>query len=563
MDGQETPNVAAGSSQEASLASAAGNGGPPTRRGAGWLLTTAAALLVLAAVLAPSQFGHLTPGAFVRIPLEGLLAVAVLLALPARARQPVAALLGVLLSLLTIVKIADLGFSAALGRPFNVLIDWVLLDDAVDFVHASFGRPAAVGAVAAATLLLLALPIALVGAVLRLSRRVARYHAASTRAVAVLTAIWVACAVFDVRIVPGLPVADTHTTTLAATHLRQLPEGIRDRDRFAAEIVEDAFRHTPGDQLLTALRGKDVLFVFIESYGRNAVEAPEFAPAIGALLDAGYRRLHAAGYDARSAFLTSSTIGGASWLAHDTLFSGLWIDTEQRHRALLASDRFTLHKAFRRANWEVVGVMPAVTHPWPEGAFFGYQRFYDNHALGYRGPNFAYAPIPDQYTLAAFHRLEHGRRDRGPLMAEIALVSSHSPWTVLPRMLDWSEVGDGSVYHHSRGVTHRDAREETPSQARDGYRRTIEYTLSCLISYIETYGNDDLVVVFLGDHQPSPLITGDNPSRDVPITIVARDPAVFDQIAEWGWQPGLRPGPQAPVWRMDSFRDRFLTAFSS
>jgi hypothetical protein len=47
----------------------------------------------------------------------------------------------------------------------------------------------------------------------------------------------------------------------------------------------------------------------------------------------------------------------------------------------------------------------------------------------------------------------------------------------------------------------------------------------------------------------------------VPVTIVAKDPAVLDRISGWGWQHGLNPGPQAPVWRMDAFRDRFLTAF--
>jgi hypothetical protein len=47
----------------------------------------------------------------------------------------------------------------------------------------------------------------------------------------------------------------------------------------------------------------------------------------------------------------------------------------------------------------------------------------------------------------------------------------------------------------------------------------------------------------------------------VPVTVVARDPAVLDRIAGWGWQDGLRPSPQAPIWRMDIFRDRFLTAF--
>ena len=69
------------------------------------------------------------------------------------------------------------------------------------------------------------------------------------------------------------------------------------------------------------------------------------------------------------------------------------------------------------------------------------------------------------------------------------------------------------------------------------------------------------MLVFLGDHQPAPIVTGDNASRDVPITIVAKDQAVLDQIAGWGWTDGLKPDPKAPVWQMDEFRDRFLTAF--
>jgi hypothetical protein len=99
------------------------------------------------------------------------------------------------------------------------------------------------------------------------------------------------------------------------------------------------------------------------------------------------------------------------------------------------------------------------------------------------------------------------------------------------------------------------------TRIRSAYIRSIEYSLSALISYVETYGDDNLVLVFLGDHQPAPIVTGGGASRDVPITIVARDQAVLDRISGWGWQDGLKPSPQAPVWRMNAFRDRFLTAF--
>lgn len=149
-------------------------------------------------------------------------------------------------------------------------------------------------------------------------------------------------------------------------------------------------------------------------------------------------------------------------------------------------------------------------------------------------------------------------------MAEIPLVSSHGPWAPIPRMVGWNELGDGSVYNSiaKEGESPDDVWRD-PSRVRTEYRRSIEYSLSSLISYVENYGDDNLVLVFLGDHQPAPIVTGENASRDVPITIVAHDPAVLDRVSGWGWQDGLRPGPQAPVWRMDAFRDRFLTAFGS
>ena len=54
--------------------------------------------------------------------------------------------------------------------------------------------------------------------------------------------------------------------------------------------------------------------------------------------------------------------------------------------------------------------------------------------------------MPDQYTLAALQRLELEKPNRAPVMAEVDLVSSHSPWAPLPQLVDWSRVGDGSVF---------------------------------------------------------------------------------------------------------------------
>ena len=138
--------------------------------------------------------------------------------------------------------------------------------------------------------------------------------------------------------------------------------------------------------------------MFVESYGRVSVQGSSFSPAIDAALDQGSKRLHAAGFSSRSAFLTSSTFGGVSWLAHSTLQAGVWVNSQPRYNQLVATDRFTLSDAFKRAGWRTIDDAPADDRPWPQGSsFYHYDKLYDRRDIGYRGPTFTYAPMPDQY----------------------------------------------------------------------------------------------------------------------------------------------------------------------
>jgi hypothetical protein len=531
---------------------------------AAWVTTALAGLLVLFALVAPNQIGRLTPGAFLRIPVEGLLGVALLLVLPGRARRIVAVLAGVALGVLTILKIVDMGFYAVLARPFDLVLDWSLLGDAMGFLTGSMGRVGGIATMVAVELLAISVIALTTLSVLRLTRLAARRKDITARAVAVLATVWVACAMLGAQIVPGAPVASGSAADLVYHRALDVRVGLHDQQAFTAEAGVDAFRDTPGKDLLSALRGKDVIVAFVESYGRSAIADPEYASQVGAVLDAGNRQLRAAGYASQSAFLTSPTVGGGSWLAHATFLSGLWISNQQRFRTLVSSDRLTLGGAFQRASWRTAVVMPGTTRAWPEGAFFGYDWIYAARDLGYRGPKYPLATMPDQYTLSAFERLKPQTPDHLPLMAAIELTSSHAPWAPVPRLIGWDQIGDGSVF----GPLAREGDQpadvyRNPARMRAAYGRAIAYSLNTLISYVKTYGDDDLVLVFLGDHQPAPGITGEGASRDVPITIVTRDRAVLDRISGWGWQDGLKPGPQAPVWRMSAFRDRFLTAFAS
>ena len=588
-------------------------GRPGLRTAVAWSATILACLLVWFALVAPNDLSELTPGAFLRLPVEGLIVVALALVLPPAARRILAAAVGVFLGLLTILKLFDMGFFEAFDRPFNPVADWTYGPSAVGLLNDSIGRTGAIVVVIAAAALAVGLLILMPLALVRLTRLASEHRIGSIRAVTAIGAVWILCAAFGLQFVQGAQFASASAAELTYDQVRQVREGIQAQEAFGAAVDDDPFNSTPtsgsptpttpaagptetsipvatpaavppmlklaqatappaapttqanplpGNSLLSALRGKDVLIVFVESYGRVAVQDSSISSKVSAVLDAGTTQLHQAGFSAKSAFLTSPTFGGLSWLAHGSLQSGLRVDNQLLYDQLISSNRLTLTGAFHRAGWRTVADSPANEKDWPEGAsFYHYDKIYDSTNLGYQGPAFGYAPMTDQYVLSTFQRNELAA-EHPPLMAEIDLVSTHWPWAPLPQMVDWNDVGDGSIFNPmpAQGHTYDEVWSD-PALVQAAYGQSVEYTMNTLTSFVQNYGNDNLVVIALGDHQPAAIVSGDNATHDVPISIIAHDPDVLNRIAGWGWQDGLRPDPQAPVWPMESFRDRFLTAY--
>jgi hypothetical protein len=529
----------------------------------GRLLTAGAAVLLFVALALPGEFWQLTPAAFVRIPVEALAGAVLVLLLPTRWGIRAATAGGVLLAMVTVVRALDMGFTETLARSFDPIADWSQLGSGLGFVADAAGTPAAVGAVVGAVLLVIGFAVLMALAARRVARVLQAHRRRSARAVAVLAACWVTLAALGAQLVAPVPLASRSVASLAVDTAERIPQSIADQRAFAARFADDPYRGVPPQQLLGGLRGKDVLLTFVESYGRSAIEDPRIAPAVVPTLDDGTRKLAAAGYSARSGWLTSPIAGGGSWMAHATFQSGVRVSNQKQYNLFTGSDRVTLSNAFRSAGWETSTVMPGTTGPWPEGRIYGFDRMHDSRSLGYRGTAFSGFHTPDQFTLSAYDRLEHDRPGRGPLMTEIPLVSSHWPFGPIPQTVPWSQVGDGTVYDAQAGAPDPGpAGFGDPQTIRTEYGRSIAYSVENLVSYVQTQGDENTVLIFLGDHQPTPAVTGSGASKDVPVTIVAKDPKVLDRIAGWGWEPGLRPGPDAPVWRMEDVRDRFLAAFA-
>ncbi len=526
-------------------------------------LDAAALLLVWVALLVPRRPDQLSPTALVGIPLELLLFVALAVVLPTRPGRVLAVAGGVVLTAFLVVTGLDLGFYTSFDRPFNPLSDPGYVGSGLDLVHRSAGRQGQALALGGVALLVVATLAVCMWAMLRLRRSVHRAPRPWSRALVALALVWVGAGIGGAQ-VSGIPVASAPAASLVRSQVDEVGAELRDREVFDRALTHDPYALTPGADLLQGLRGKDVLLVFVESYGRVALDGSWFAPMVERTVATADQQLASLGFGARSGWLRSPTFGGISWLAHSTLQTGLWIDSQQRYDQVLSGDRFNISQAFGRAGWRTVSDIPSDDGAWEQGRrFYGFDRMYNSRDVGYRGPRFSYARIPDQYTLRAFAQNELDRPGRRPVMAEIDLVSSHTPWTPLPRMVPWSQIGDGSLYDGMQPTHTSFLHLLGGSDQQRDYARSIQYSLRSLVSFVRHAHDKNLVMVVLGDHQPNTNVSGTGVSHDVPISLIAHDPHVLRRISGWGWTPGLHPDSDGPVLRMDHFRDRFLTAFGS
>jgi hypothetical protein len=513
-----------------------------------------------AALTLPDHPGAFSIGAFLRLPLEIPLLLLLLLLLPRRLAKIVAAVSSVAFFALLFLKIADIGVQSAFQRRFNPYLDVKMLGDGWNIFSGSIGRvPAglAVGAVIVVFCLFLFLFYRSQCRIAGLVGSARRSATVAASGLLVLGAgLWLAGPVAGVR-------ADLRAVSYLGNRLTLVQQSIADMRQYERDLVADD--PAAGEaNLFSGIKGRDVVLIFVESYGRSAVEDPRYSPLIKPRLTASEAQLKAAGFASASGWSRSPTMGGLSWLAHGTFLSGLWTDNQARYDRLMISKRASLNSLFRKAGWRTAAVMPAITMDWPEARYFGYDDIFVAKDLGYKGKPFNWITMPDQYTLSAFKRLvrDPARAKGQPVMTEMALISSHAPWTPVASLIDWNDVGDGTVFNDQ---AESDESPRTVWSDGDNVRRhyiaTIDYSLQTLSDYISHFG-DDAIFIILGDHQPAPIVTGPDASRAVPVHIISRDTALVARFEKEGFVDGMLPSPDAPELPMDTMRNRLIRVFS-
>lgn len=532
--------------------------------GTGRISAILAGLLIYAVLAQPNHPDALNVWALFQLPLEWFVIVGLLIVLPARRfiSYAVRAVITLALTLVSVLKFADLATFTAFSRAFNPLMDLPLAEAAFRLAGGSVGWPLAVILAVLVGLLPFVLATLLwwsTGRINRLDVAVPmRWLAGAVGVLALMLAVAQVGAARGAWILPPAMPGEAFSTQLAIDRTTTFRALYADLAAFEEDAQLDPFAGRQG--LFDRLEGRDVFVIFIESYGQTALHNPLYAPTHLARLEEAQTKLAAAGLAMRSAWLTSPVAGGQSWLAHATVASGLSIDNQALYRAMLASTRPSLYHLAQTAGYRTSVLMPAITLPWPEAQFMGFNEIYEAADFGYRGEAFNWTTMPDQYTLSTVDRILPAGGE--PDFAMTALLSSHAPWTPVPRVVDWDAVGDGAIFDESQHVGPPGGEVwPNPELMREQYRLALDYSLEIVFDFAARHAGRDWLLVILGDHPPAQRVS-EIEGQDVPIHLVG-SPAALAAFDAWGFSDGLIPGETAPVWPMSSFRDRFIAALSS
>ena len=525
---------------------------------------TLATVVLFLVLIQPNHPAAMTWGAFWLFPLELPAIVFALLAFgQSRASVVFRVVLVAALTLIATLKVADFVSFNALSRGFNPVADLFLIDAFIRLLTGTIGPVLTTLAVIAAVLTILLIAWLLWWATGRWAALNLRANTARWSGVAAGLAAGVVIADAG-RTMAGWPLpldppGVVFTARVGAERVVTVRTTLSELRSFRATVTDDAF--DDGRALLGKI-DRDVLVIFVESYGRTSLDTPYYADMHRATLLEYETRLGGLGLAMRSGVLAAPTKGGQSWLSHATLANGLWIDNQIRYGAALSSGRATLYHHAANAGFRTATVMPQITLDWPESDRMGFETVLAAADLGYMGLPFNWVTMPDQFTLAALDRLVRTVDDPRNVFAQIALASSHAPWVPIPEILPWDAIGDGQIYNDiaSSGDTPEVVWRD-PERVRFQYRMAIDYSLRTVFEYAVLHSNNPPLMIVVGDHQAAEFIALDG-RRDVPFHIIGPQHLV-DPMAQAAPHIGLRPPADAPVITMDLMRDILLEAYSA
>ncbi|MDM0016135.1 hypothetical protein [Variovorax saccharolyticus] len=526
----------------------------------GWLLRFGLPFVLLNALLTLENLRPtwwILPG--LRLSFELCLAT-LALALWIRVRGTAGAGLLRVLSLLTALwvatRFAEVAASAVFGRQINLYWDGRHLFEVLKMGNAA-GWQIALGAIA-----VLAVLAGLYAIAHRCWSSLARTLAWRRPLPAIGLAGAALLAAFALPEVGGIDARRIFSTPVAPVIAAQarLLAGLWTPGRSAARLTAGPAFDVP----LDGLGGADVLLLFVESYGVTALDDPRQAAGLAAARQRLAQALDEGGRQVVSMRVRSPTYGGGSWLAHAALLSGIDTRDPGDYALLLASERPTLVRYFKDHGYRTVNWAPGLQKPWPEGRFYGFDRYADADGIGYRGAAFGHWRVPDQASMALLHDQELAAppASRPPRLVVFPTLASHAPFRPLPPYVaDWQRLLRADAYTPAE-LGAALARPVSWLEAVPAYVESLDYTFHWLGDYLAGPAPPKLLTIVIGDHQPWAAVSGANASWDVPVHVISSDVRLLARLQAAGFSPGLLP-MQASTLSMQALTPLLLSAFAA
>ena len=294
------------------------------------------------------------------------------------------------------------------------------------------------------------------------------------------------------------------------------------------------------------LKGADVLVMFIESYGAVAYDRPDINTALKASradFAAAEEETHRA---VASAFSVSPTFAGGSWLAHLSLMSGYQVRDPGQYAVLMAQqDLDSLPTVLQRKGYRTVGLMPGIRLDWPEGRFYRLDELLDEKKLEYRGPEFGWWRVPDQYSLAKFDAMELEKTNRSPLFLLFTSINTHLPFLPTPPYQpDWQRLLSADPFD-AKDAAAANAQQPDWLNMGNDYAQSMDYVYRSIAGYLRKNTGRDFLLIVLGDHQPAANVSGEDAPWDTPVHVIASRAELLEPLLARGFRTGVTPARPA------------------
>jgi phosphatidylglycerophosphate synthase len=440
------------------------------------------------------------------------------------------------------------------------------------------------------------------------------------RATPLLTSKFPVAVAEDQAEAPEMPPSPTPTSTVTPTPMpTSMPRAAHTATPTHAPTttprVSPVVTPTVMETALDRVQGAQVIILFAEAYGAVTFDRPALAAALAPAREELAAALAATGRGAVSARVRSPTFAGVSKLAHASFLTGVEVRDYDAYSRLLDEKGETLVHRFAQAGYRTLAVMPGLKYEgWPEAAYYGFDAVLDARTLDYRGPEFGWWRIPDQYTLARLDATEFANANRAGIVADtdtdtatgadagagtatgagprtgvgpgtgtdtgtgagtriypprlivLGNISTHAPFhPPPPYQPDWARLLTAEPFGPVPPADQEDeaqVREALLADPAGAYARTFDYFLRVLAGWLRLRNDLDLVLLIIGDHQPLAAVSGEGANWEVPVHLITARPALREAFLAAGFIPGLDPGTRV-LGGMADLNRMVLRAFDS